>query len=80
MGAMIASATSIPNTWNGNRPSEQRPVVIIMNVRDVIHRLRIRANNAQNAGDYALAADLRLAIATLEQLEKERMFRPVPAK
>lgn len=33
--------------------------------------LRLRANNAQTEGQYALAADLRLAIDALQRLERE---------
>jgi hypothetical protein len=36
---------------------------------DVIHKLRSRAHQAQDAGEPHLAADLRLAIVTLERLD-----------
>jgi hypothetical protein len=36
---------------------------------DVIHKLRSRAHQAQDAGEPYLAADLRLAIVTLERLD-----------
>jgi len=38
---------------------------------DVIHKLQGRAHQAQNAGEPYLAADLRLAIATLERLDRD---------
>jgi hypothetical protein len=38
---------------------------------DVIHKLRNRAHQAQDAGEPYLAADLRLAIATLERLNRD---------
>ena len=38
---------------------------------DVIDKLRKRANQAQNAGEPYLAADLRLAVATLERLNHD---------
>jgi len=38
---------------------------------DVIHKLRNRAHQAQEAGEPYLAADLRLAIATLERLNRD---------
>jgi hypothetical protein len=52
-----------------------------MTPADALHRLRIRANNAQAAGDHALAADLRSAIAVIEQLVLETRFarRPMSA-
>jgi hypothetical protein len=47
---------------------------------DVIHKLRSRAQQAQDAGEPALGADLRLAIATLERLDREAALarRPAP--
>jgi hypothetical protein len=42
-----------------------------MQTADLIHRLRIRSNNARNNGEFALADDLQLAIVTLEKLDKE---------
>jgi hypothetical protein len=52
-----------------------------MLVNDVIHRLRIRANEARDHGQMYLAEDLRLAIVALEQLEREAALgrRPKPA-
>jgi len=38
---------------------------------DVIDKLRKRANQAQGAGEPYLAADLRLAVATLERLNHD---------
>ena len=38
---------------------------------DVIDKLRKRANQAQRAGEPYLAADLRLAVATLERLNHD---------
>jgi hypothetical protein len=38
---------------------------------NVIHKLRARAQQAQNAGEPYLAADLRLAAATIEQLDRK---------
>ncbi len=49
-----------------------------MTVADVIHRLRIRANNAADAGDVHLAADLRLAIEALTRLERESLLARRP--
>ncbi len=45
-----------------------------MRVEDVIHRLRIRANEARDHGQPHLADDLRLAIVTMEQLEREAIL------
>jgi hypothetical protein len=47
---------------------------------DVIHKLRSRAQQAQDAGEPWLGADLRLAIATLERLDREAALarRPAP--
>jgi hypothetical protein len=42
-----------------------------MSTTALIHRLRIRCNNARDNRDFALADDLQLAIVTLEKLEKE---------
>jgi hypothetical protein len=42
---------------------------------DVIHKLRARAHQAQDAGEPHLARDLRLASATLEQLDREAQLR-----
>ena len=50
-----------------------------MSPSDAIHRLRIRAANAQNAGEHALAADLRAAIIVIEQLLLEARFARRPA-
>jgi len=50
-----------------------------MVVADVIHRLRLRANNAAAEGQVHLAADLRLAIATLQELEREAALARRPA-
>jgi hypothetical protein len=38
---------------------------------NVIHKLRGRAQQAQNAGEPHLAADLRLAAATIERLDRK---------
>ena len=38
---------------------------------NVIHKLRGRAQQAQNAGEPYLAADLRLAATTIERLDRE---------
>jgi hypothetical protein len=38
---------------------------------NVIHKLRGRAQQAQAAGEPYLAADLRLAAATIEQLDRK---------
>ena len=38
---------------------------------DVIHKLRSRAHQAEDAGEPYLAADLRLAVARLERLDRE---------
>jgi hypothetical protein len=38
---------------------------------DVIHKLRNRAHQAQDAGEPYLAADLRLAVATIERLDRD---------
>jgi len=38
---------------------------------NVIHKLRGRARQAQDAGEPYLAADLRLAAATIERLDRE---------
>ncbi len=46
---------------------------------DVIHKLRSRAHQAQDAGEPHLAADLRLAIATLERLDREAALARRPA-
>jgi hypothetical protein len=37
-----------------------------MTPSDAIHRLRVRANNAEAAGEHALAADLRATIAVIK--------------
>ena len=52
-----------------------------MTPHDAIHRLRIRANNAEHAGEHALAADLRAVIVVIERLLLETQFsrRPVAA-
>ena len=42
---------------------------------DVIHKLRARAQQAQQAGEPHLARDLRLASATLERLDREAQLR-----
>jgi len=46
-----------------------------MNVRDVIHRLRLRANNARAAGEYALAQDLHAAIDRLIRWRRSLRWR-----
>ena len=46
------------------RSTEAKPV-------NVIQKLRGRAQQAQNAGEPYLAADLRLAAATIERLDRE---------
>jgi len=46
---------------------------------DVIHKLRSRVQQAQDAGEPWLAADLRLAIAALELLDREAALTPRPA-
>ena len=50
-----------------------------MTPHDAIHRLRIRANNAEHAGERALAADLRAVIVVIEQLLLEARFARRPA-
>jgi hypothetical protein len=40
----------------------------------VIHKLRSRVHQAEDAGEPFLAADLRLAIATLERLDREAVL------
>lgn len=51
-----------------------------MMVHDIIHRLRVRANNAQTAGEVHLAQDLRLAIDALTRLDREQQLtRPAIA-
>ena len=48
-----------------------------MLVKDIVHRLRIRANEAQAQGQEHLAQDLRLAIDALLRLDREsQLFRP----
>lgn len=41
-----------------------------MQVTEVIHRLRIRANTADEYGECFLASDIRTAIATLTQMDE----------
>jgi hypothetical protein len=48
-----------------------------MNPTDLVHRLRLRAHRAHGAGDHGLAEDLWAAIAELERLSREVMFRPL---
>ncbi len=45
----------------------------------VIHKLRSRVPQAEDAGEPFLAADLRLAIATLERLDREAALARRPA-
>jgi hypothetical protein len=45
------------------------------NTADVIH---IRAHEAEAAGQFPLAGDLRIAIETLQKLERERVFARRP--
>jgi hypothetical protein len=58
------------------RPKKSTEVLTV----DAIHKLRSRAQQAQDAGEPWLAADLRLAIATLERLDREAALarRPAP--
>lgn len=42
-----------------------------MTTADIVHRLRLRAQEATAIGRHAMASDLRLAIAHLDKLEKE---------
>ena len=42
-----------------------------MLVRDLVHRLRVRANNAAAAGEPHLAADLRAAIDAMIRMDRE---------
>lgn len=44
-----------------------------MTTADIIHRLRLRAQEAAAIGKHAMASDLRLAIAHIDQMEKELM-------
>ena len=46
---------------------------------NIIHKLRSRALEAQDAGEPYLAADLRLAVATLERLDREAALARPPA-
>jgi len=43
-----------------------------MQITELIHRLRNRANQADEARQTPLAEDIRLAIAELERLNRER--------
>jgi hypothetical protein len=42
-----------------------------MAARDVVHRLRNRANQAQDEGQLHVAHDLRIAIATIIRMDAE---------
>ena len=41
-----------------------------MQVEDVVHRLRIRANTADEQGERHLAKDIRTAIATITDMDE----------
>jgi hypothetical protein len=43
----------------------------MINVGDIIHRLRVRSHEARNAGQPAIADELRAAIRVIEELERE---------
>ena len=43
----------------------------MMQTADLIHRLRIRSNNARASGEFALANDLQLVITELQRLTRE---------
>jgi hypothetical protein len=52
-----------------------------MLTRDIIHRLRLRANEAQAEGQVHLAQDLRLALDALIRLDREQqLMRPTSAR
>jgi hypothetical protein len=73
------------STPTPSRPSDRRLVCRRRrrDPNDAIHRLRVRANNAEAAGQAGLAADLRGAIVVIERLLLEARFvrRPMaPAK
>jgi hypothetical protein len=55
-----------------------RATGVVMTPGDAIHRLRIRAANATNDGEHALAADLRAAIAVIERLSLDAQFAHRP--
>ena len=55
---------------------KSKPKYAIVNV---INKLRSRERQARDLGEPALAADLRLAIATLERLDRESGPTPQPA-
>jgi hypothetical protein len=50
-----------------------------MSTGDVLFRLRAREHQARDRGNQGLAADLRLAIAEVERLQREVVFGRRPA-
>ena len=51
-----------------------------MLTRDIIHRLRLRANEAQDAGRTNEAADLRLALDALIRLDRDAQLLRAPQR
>jgi hypothetical protein len=50
-----------------------------MLISEIVHRLRVRANNAEATKEVYLAEDIRFAIAALETMDREATFRGLSA-